>query len=142
MNPELKRNLWLEFSLHRLVAMPAVLGLIFLGAALGTHPVSDVGVATTGLILFVGLTGVWGARRAAESVTEEFHSKTWDGQRMSAIGPWAMTWGKLAGSTSFAWYGALLCLAVVAAVWPRHWQYPVDEAIALAICAALCVHWH
>jgi len=50
-----------------------------------------------------------------------------------------MTWGKLAGSTSFAWYGALLCLAVVIAVWPQHWQYPVGEAIAFPVCAAVCV---
>ena len=139
MNPELKRNLWLEFSLHRLVAMPAVLVLIFLCAALGTRPESDVGVATTGLILFVGLAGLWGAHRAADAVTEEFRSKTWDGQRMSAIGPWAMTWGKLAGSTSFAWYGALMCLAVVVAAWPLRWQRPIGEAIAFAVCAAVCV---
>jgi len=31
-NPELQRNLWLEFSLHRLVAMPAVAGADVLGA--------------------------------------------------------------------------------------------------------------
>ena len=29
MNPELRRNLWLELSTHRLVAMPAVLFLVF-----------------------------------------------------------------------------------------------------------------
>jgi len=27
MNPELQRNLWLEFSVHRLIAMPCVLAL-------------------------------------------------------------------------------------------------------------------
>ncbi len=29
-NPEFRRNLWLEFSTHRLVAMPAVLLVIVL----------------------------------------------------------------------------------------------------------------
>ena len=29
LNPELKRNLWLELSLERLVAMPVILGLLF-----------------------------------------------------------------------------------------------------------------
>ena len=66
MNPELQRNVWLEFSWHRLVLMPCVLALIFLCAALGTQPDSDVGVTTTGLLLFTGLAGFWGARRAAD----------------------------------------------------------------------------
>ena len=33
---------------------------------------------------------------------------------MSALDPWTMTWGKLFGSTSFNWYGGLMCLAVIA----------------------------
>jgi hypothetical protein len=136
-NPELQRNLWLEFSWHRLVAMPGVLALIFLCAALGTRPDSDVGVTTTGLLLFVGLAGFWGARRAADSVTEEYRGKTWDGQRMSALGPWGMTWGKLVGSTSFAWYGALLCLATVAVAWPLRWEYSASLVIVCAVCAAV-----
>jgi hypothetical protein len=137
MNPELQRNVWLEFSLHRLVAMPGVLALIFLCAALATQPDSDVGVTTTGLLLFTGLTGLWGGRRAADSVTEEFRGKTWDGQRMSALGPWGMTWGKLVGSTSYAWYGALMCLATVAVAWPLRWEYPASLVIAGAVCVAV-----
>jgi len=137
-NPELQRNLWLEFSLHRLVVMPGVLALIFLCAALGTQPNSDVGVATTGLLLFTGLAGFWGARRAADSVTEEFRGKTWDGQRMSALGPWGMTWGKLVGSTSYAWYGALMCLATVVVAWPLRWEYSASLVIACAVCTAVC----
>ena len=138
MNPELQRNLWLEFSLHRLVVMPCVLALIFLCAALGTQPNSDVGVTTTGLLLYIGLAGFWGARRAADAVTEEFRGKTWDGQRMSALGPWGMTWGKLVGSTSYAWYGALMCLATVAVAWPLRWGYAGSLVIACAVCAAVC----
>ena len=29
-NPELRRNLWLEFSIHRVIAAPVVIGLIAL----------------------------------------------------------------------------------------------------------------
>jgi len=137
-NPELQRNLWLEFSLHRLVVMPCVLALIFLCAALGTQPNSDVGVTTTGLLLYIGLAGFWGARRAADAVTEEFRGQTWDGQRMSALGPWGMTWAKLVGSTSYAWYGALMCLATVAVAWPLRWAYTASLVIACAVCAAVC----
>jgi len=137
-NPELQRNVWLEFSLHRLVVMPCVLALIFLCAALGTQPNADVGVTTTGLLLFTGLAGFWGTRRAADAVTEEFRGKTWDGQRMSALGPWGMTWGKLVGSTSYTWYGALMCLATVAVAWPLRWAYAASLVIVCAVCAAVC----
>ncbi len=30
MNPELRRNLWLELSTHRLIAMPVVLAAVFI----------------------------------------------------------------------------------------------------------------
>ena len=33
-NPEFKRNLWLSFSTHRLIAMPALLALTFLAISL------------------------------------------------------------------------------------------------------------
>ena len=29
-NPELRRNLWLEFSIHRVIAAPVIIGLIAL----------------------------------------------------------------------------------------------------------------
>ena len=32
---------------------------------------------------------------------------------MSAIDPWAMTWGKLFGSTIYVWYGAVICVVLV-----------------------------
>ncbi|MCI5139655.1 MAG: hypothetical protein D3922_14880, partial [Candidatus Electrothrix sp. AR1] len=31
---------------------------------------------------------------------------------MTAIGPWNLVWGKLFGSTLYAWYGGLFCLLV------------------------------
>jgi len=57
---------------------------------------------------------------------------------MSALGPWGMTWGKLVGSTSYAWYGALMCLATVAGAWPLRWAYAASLVIACAVCAAVC----
>ena len=29
-NPEFIRNLWLEFTLHRVLVMPAIVGILFL----------------------------------------------------------------------------------------------------------------
>jgi len=108
MNPEFQRNLWLELPSHRLVAMPAVLVLVFFGAWLAGGSPSFAGAAQ---ILIALLLIVWGSRLAAEAVLAEVIGHTWDSQRMSALGPWEMTWGKLLGSTVFMWYGCAWCVA-------------------------------
>ncbi len=111
MNPEFRRNLWIEFSDHRLVSMPVILGAIFLLTYLMKGGLGNA----TGVVAmwsFSALIFLWGTRMAAESVLHEVHNKTWDIQRMSAISAWQMAWGKLFGSTSYAWYGALMCLGL------------------------------
>ncbi len=107
MNPEFQRNLWLELPPHRLVAMPAVLVLAFFAAWLAGGSPSFAGAAQ---VLIALLLIIWGGRLAAESVLSEVIGNTWDSQRMSAITPWEMAWGKLLGSTAFMWYGSLWCL--------------------------------
>ena len=108
MNPELQRNLWLEVSLHRLVLIP---GVIFAVAAL-LQAVDRSGMAVNkmSIIGFLCVTMVWGARQAANSVLEEARSRTWDIQRLCALSPWRMTWGKLIGATVMSWYAGLCCL--------------------------------
>ena len=112
MNPELRRNLWLEITAHRLLAMPAVLGLAFLVLAALDKPGAVENVSLLALTGFGLLAGLWGSRLAANSIIDEMIDKTWDWQRLSTLTPWTMTWGKLVGSTAFAWYGSLICLAV------------------------------
>ena len=104
MNPELKRNLWLEVTTHRLILTPAI---IFAIAYVARGMLSYLS-----LFGFVILAVIWGGRQAAHTVIEEARERTWDIQRMSAMGPWAMTWGKLVGATSVAWYGGVICLAL------------------------------
>lgn len=102
MNPEFRRNLLLELTLHRLVAMPLVLLLLYGAAGL----VDDQAVSyIAGLVILI-LLAAWGSRLAADAVLGEVAGRTWDSQRMSSLGPWQMSWGKLAGSTVFVWYGA------------------------------------
>ncbi|AMO96314.1 putative membrane protein [Collimonas fungivorans] len=114
-NPEFKRNLWLQFSLHRLIAMPAILGLIFFTLSLANDNwPGGVPLDSVALILFAGIVCLWGTRNASSAVIEEVRDKTWDQQRMSALDPWTMTWGKLFGATAFNWYGGILCLLVFA----------------------------
>ena len=107
MNPEFQRNIWLELPPHRLVAMPAVLMLAFFAAWLAGGGISFSGAAQ---LLLTLLLIIWGGRLAAESVLNEVIGNTWDSQRMSAITPWEMAWGKLLGATAFMWYGAAWCL--------------------------------
>ena len=109
MNPEFRRNLILELSVQRLIAMPAILFLIYTAASL----TGEYGVVTwVAKIVMVGLPVVWGTRLAADSVLGEVSARTWDGQRMSALGPWTMSWGKLLGSTVFVWYGTVISIPV------------------------------
>jgi hypothetical protein len=115
-NPEFKRNLWLSFSMHRLIAMPALLALTFLATALaGQQNEVANNLYMASIALFVFIVWLWGARNANATIVDELRDKTWDQQRMSALEPWTMTWGKLIGSTSFNWYGGLMCLPVIAA---------------------------
>lgn len=112
LNPEFRRNLWLELTPSRLAGMPLVLGaLLFLAYLLDGKQYGET-VARTALLLYGLLAILWGTRLASEALISEIRDHTWDSQRMSVIGPWSMTWGKLLGSTIYPWYGALFCLLV------------------------------
>ena len=114
-SPEFQRNIWLELTLHRLIAMPAVLGgIVFIVYLAASNTSSSIypAFSATGFVLFFLITIFWGTRLAAESISSEIRDRTWDMQRMTAISAWQMTWGKLFGSTIFTWYGALISLAV------------------------------
>ena len=66
----------------------------------------------TGTIGYILVVLFWGSRIAAAAMVREIVDKTWDQQRLSSMGAWGMTWGKLFGSTSYVWYGCGLLLAV------------------------------
>lgn len=110
MNPEFQRNLWLEYSDRRVIFTTVTLGLIFL---LGNSTFGTFALRTSAEYAFYVIAVIWGARNAAQAVVDEIRDRTWDGQRLSSISPFAMTWGKLLGATSFAWYGGALCLLVL-----------------------------
>ncbi|MEM4989083.1 hypothetical protein V8G57_16950 [Collimonas sp. H4R21] len=138
-NPEFKRNLWLQFSLHRLIAMPAILGLVFFTLSLANDNwPGGVPLDSVALVLFGGIVCLWGTRNASNAVIEEIRDKTWDQQRMSALDPWTMTWGKLFGATAFNWYGGLLCLLVfVIAALVREHSMPLSSGLTLAALGIL-----
>jgi len=136
MNPEFLRNLWIEMTLPRLIAVPLVLGALFLLAwYVGGKDLGEVSQAAKWLYYIIML--LWGTRRAAAALGDELSNRTWDSQRMSALGPWSMAWGKLFGATSYVWYCALICLAVMALKSDQAWQvfllHPIAGATALAV---------
>ncbi len=113
MNPELLRNLWLQFSPARLVAAPLIIGAVLALTALGTDGDWNI-VGQTAHFGFVIIAYLWGTRRSVSVLTDEIVAGTWDGQRMSSIGPWSMVWGKVVGGAAYVWYCASLCLLIYA----------------------------
>jgi hypothetical protein len=110
MNPELRRNFRLELTRYRLVAMPAVLLLVFAMFVAAEGDAWPPVLYSAAVALFVLLVHLWGARQAGEAVSEEVRERTWDWQRLSALTPWQMAWGKLAGATALTWLGGIVCL--------------------------------
>lgn len=112
LNPEFRRNLWLEWSLHRIVLVSGTLAGVFVLVGLFDPRGFGNVVANVGLATFVLATMVWGSHRAGDAVLDELRERTWDSQRMSALDPWSMTWGKLFGATIVPWFAGLVSLAV------------------------------
>ncbi|HRE30881.1 MAG TPA: hypothetical protein PLD88_02805 [Candidatus Berkiella sp.] len=69
-NPELRRNIWLDFSIHRLLLTPTILALIIYLAYL-TSPKNSAGVAFYIACFFIFL---WGTKLASETVIEEINN--------------------------------------------------------------------
>lgn len=108
MNPELKRNLLIELTRQRLIAMPVILGLIFTAA----YTAGDAGtLVVISRAAFWALILLWGTRKAAGVFDSELINNTWDSQRMSAMSATELFLGKLFGGLGFILYGALLCIA-------------------------------
>lgn len=116
MNPELLRNVWLELTPRRLVIMPVVLGIALLVPLASPFGQGLYWTGKVAEIAYFVLVVVWGAHLAAGAVSGEIRARTWDGQRMSSMAPWAMTWAKLFGAPIYTWYGGIICLAAIAAV--------------------------
>lgn len=112
MNPEFRRQLWLQFSPTRLVVLPLLLAACFIAVYISVPSAPAAPLANTAMLLFAALVLGMGTFAAGGSVMDEIADRTWDQQRMSAMQPWAMTWGKLAGASAYGWYGGALCLLV------------------------------
>ncbi|MEI6413998.1 MAG: hypothetical protein WCP34_07010 [Pseudomonadota bacterium] len=138
-NPEFLRNLWLEFSLHRLVAVPLGLGLTLWMASITGGQAAGMGYMAA--ILFVAFTLVGGTKLTAEGLFREVDERTWDWQRLSGLSPWSMTWGKLLGGPIFTWYAGLWCLLAFAlSRWSELGPEKTWQWLALMVVGAVLSH--
>jgi len=136
MNPEFLRNVWLELTPRRAAMMLGILGLIFFAVAVAGG--KDYGLFGTAQWLYYGIVVFWGTRNAALSVVGEIRDRTWDLQRLSAIGPGTMMWGKLLGATIYNWFGGAICLAVMTVTTLAHGG-PLAAAIDIVYYIAVGV---
>ncbi len=127
MNPEFVRNLWLEAAPFRLALIAGVLLLVF--AALSVSPFGQSGnAAAIAQLLYWFVTVLWGTRAAGLSVVGEIRERTWDSQKLSAIGPVEMVWGKLVGATihtcSAVFFACRWCCGRCCGMqaWARRWR--------------------
>ena len=137
-NPEIRRYYWLDFSMHRLVLMPVVLGAIFLLY----HLVGKTSTTVSGTITcYFVLVFLWGSYRASGAVIEEINANTWDYQRLSSMSPWSLSWAKVFGSTLYIWYGALISLGVFVFTASGTLEFPVilQTVLTLLIAGAFCI---
>ncbi len=111
-NAEFIKNIWLEISLHRLIAAPWIMGISFYLLWNFSDEDGYKVVAISSMWVFWILAAFWGSHRAASSLLVERNEGTWLIQKMTSIDAWPMTWGKLFGSTIFAWYCGFWSLLV------------------------------
>lgn len=112
LNPELQRQLNLECSQSLFLGISTALGILFAFTYMidGYRLGGFTGQAAFTVYLFIAM--LWGGRKTYASIIDEFRDRTWDIQRLSALEPWTMTWGKLLGSTVMVWFAGTLCLLI------------------------------
>ncbi len=132
MNPEFQRNLWLELTPARLLLMAGF--VLFLIAIFSAAPPGFPSAGAVATALYYFLVVLWGTRNAALSVIGEIRERTWDFQKLSAISPSKLVWGKLFGATSFTWFGGILCLPFIFyPVWRSEGLLPATGGVAALI---------
>ncbi|MBX2855084.1 MAG: hypothetical protein KTR21_08855 [Rhodobacteraceae bacterium] len=117
-NPELIRNIWIECRPLRLAAALGVPALLLMISFTDNGDGAPVALFVTAHWIILAAVTFWGARKAADAVAGELRERTWDQQRLSGLGPGAMTIGKVFGAPSAVWALILFCVAVQIAVYP------------------------
>jgi hypothetical protein len=147
---EFRRQLWLSTSPYRLVLL-AIAMIIALAIAYDTPHLQDL--KGMGQLLFGLAVWIWGGKLALDSMMDESAQRTWDWQRMSSFTPSTLVFGKLFGSTFYAWLiGDIALIAysyaeIFSVPFPWHdklprpdesWKFPVN--FLMLITVGLLIH--
>lgn len=110
MNPEIRKNIWLELSITRVAALLGAYLVILASILNSRHPLDSYGsFACMALVAFMLFAFV----RCSASVATEVQDNTWDFQRMSSVGAWELTLGKIVGAPIFATWGAVIAFVLI-----------------------------
>ncbi len=139
LNPEFRRYCWLELTPHRLIAAPAIAGLILALVAASSH-YSTAALAMTGLGGFAACALLYGGYLAMSAMPEEVRERTWDFQRMSALTPGELAFGKVFGAPVVGWYAGAWFMAVYLAAGFREQGVDALLIAASAVFATITLH--
>lgn len=130
MNPEFRKHLWMELTLHKLVATPVLLAITMTLAFLSVEDISASiqMLERTLIILFWAFTSLGGSYAVATAIHQEYDNKTWDWVRLNSQPVWRITWGTILGSSSFMWYAGTWCLVAYFAL---SFFNPTDVAVTI-----------
>ncbi len=110
LNPEFRRQFWLQISATRLILAPVVIAIVV--AVLAATEPTTTAIHTFAWVALLVAVLFWGTSVVGTSIRDEITGRTWNQQRMSRLTPWQLMSGKLFGATSYVWYVALLCALV------------------------------
>ncbi len=110
-NPELTRNIWLNFSSSNALVMPFLIALIAFPIFL-MFDNSIMALSITSFFVFYVVTVLFGMSSGSSGIQNEINNNTWDFQRMSSASAWQITFGKFLGGISYVWYLGFIALAI------------------------------
>lgn len=117
LGPEFHRQLWLRFSVLRLLFVPiALLCIVYCHYMIYDVDWSII-LAERLVWVYVVLIGILGNHESANTMREEVRTNTWDMQRMTPQSPVSLIFGKIFGSTAFLWYAAIPVLLTALALY-------------------------
>lgn len=110
-NPELHRNLWIEFSWFKALAIPALLLIFIYLIARGERDIAETAntISLTAAFFFFYIGAV---SSASNAFRDELKDRTWDFQLMSSLNAWSLGFGKFFGAVSYYWFCTAICMAI------------------------------
>ncbi|MBF0283941.1 MAG: hypothetical protein HQL51_05730 [Magnetococcales bacterium] len=144
-NPEIQKAVWTELTPTRLIMTPLLLLLLGSVVQMGERSDQDVQGWYTALFAPISFLSVYyyGNQKIAVSVLSEISQKSWEYQRLSALSPWSLTWGKMVGGMLFPWYvglPSLLAVQYYGQMFMR-WEHLIPLILLAMTLHAFVLYW-